>query len=268
MRRACLYSAALFFFAAHVAPAQNVETVHGIVHDPQHRPLVGAQVQLKNTAFSKGGSSDANGEFEIAGVPVGSYTITVSAPNFRSSEQQISVAAGHSPVLHFQLELGAVTSSVEVSGEASRLNAQSSTVATSVAARDIVQTPGADRSNSLAMITDFTPGASMVHDMLHLRGGHQVNWFFDGIPVINTNIAANVAPLINPKNVEELEVERGGFSSQYGDRTYGFFNVVTPSGFEKDREAELILSGGNLYSTDDQFNIGDHTERFAYYGSF
>ena len=107
----------------------------------------------------------------------------------------------------------------------------------------------------------------MVHDMLHMRGGHQVNWFFDGIPVVNTNIAANVAPLINPKNVEELEVERGGFSSEYGDRTYGFFNVVTPSGFERDNQAELILSGGNFDSTDDQFNIGGHTERFAYYAS-
>ncbi len=130
-----------------------------------------------------------------------------------------------------------------------------------------MHTAGADQTNSLAMITDFTPGAYMVHDMLHMRGGHQVNWFFDGIPVINTNIAANVAPLINPKNVEELEIERGGFSSQYGDRTYGFFNVVTPSGFERNNEMEVIASAGNFYSTDDQINIGSHTQRFAYYAS-
>jgi hypothetical protein len=113
----------------------------------------------------------------------------------------------------------------------SKLNSQVSTVQTMVSPQEIAQTAGADQTNSLAMITDFTPGAYMVHDMLHMRGGHQVNWFFDGIPVVNTNIAANVAPLINPKNVEELEIERGGFSSEYGDRTYGFFNVVTPSGF-------------------------------------
>ena len=117
------------------------------------------------------------------------------------------------------------------------------------------------------MITDFTPGAYMVHDMLHMRGGHQVNWFLDGIPVVNTSIAANVAPLVNPKNVDELEVERGGFSSEYGDRTYGFFNVVTPSGFERNNEAELIASAGNFWTTDDQFNIGGHTQRFAYYAS-
>ena len=107
----------------------------------------------------------------------------------------------------------------------------------------------------------------MVHDMLHMRGGHQVSWFFDGIPVINTNIAANVAPLINPKNVEELQVERGGYSSEYGDRTYGFFNVVTPSGFDRDNQMELTTSFGNFYSTDDQFNAAGHTQRFAYYAS-
>jgi outer membrane receptor protein involved in Fe transport len=156
---------------------------------------------------------------------------------------------------------------VAVSGAASKLNSQVSTVQTMVSPKEIAQTAGADQTNSLAMITNFTPGAVMVHDMLHMRGGHQVNWFFDGIPVINTNIAANVAPLINPKNVAELEVERGGFSSEYGDRTYGFFNVVTPSGFERNNEINLIASAGNFYSTDDQINIGSHTQRFAYYAS-
>ncbi|WP_130422388.1 hypothetical protein [Edaphobacter modestus] len=41
------------------------------------------------------------------------------------------------------------------------------------------KTPGADRTNSLAMITDFTPGAYITHDMLHMRGGHQVSWLFE-----------------------------------------------------------------------------------------
>ena len=265
MPRIGLISIVLFsFFTAHAA---DTASVRGIVHDPQHRPLPGAQVELRNSTISKTVASDANGEFVIDEVPEGVYTIGVSASGFRPFEQQIHVTAGKTPVLHLQLELAAVTSSVEVSGAASKLNTQTSTVETNVASTQILQTPGADQTNSLSMITDFTPGATMVHDMLHMRGGHQVNWFFDGIPVINTNIAANVAPLINPKNVEELEVERGGFSSEYGDRTYGFFNVVTPSGFERDNQAELILSAGNFNSTDDQLNFGGHTKRFAYYAS-
>src|SRR5450631_2157655 len=260
-------AAFIFFLASLVASAADTAMVRGIVHDPQHRPLPGAEVTLHNGTVSKSVQSDANGEFQFADVPEGGYTINISAAGFSVLQQKLAVSATKTPVLHYQLELGSQSATVEVSGAASKLNSETSTVATNVEAREILQTPGAGQTNSLAMITDFTPGAYMVHDMIHMRGGHQVNWFFDGIPVINTNIAANVAPLINPKNVEELEVERGGFSSEYGDRTHGFFNVVTPSGFERDNQADLILSGGNFYSTDDQFNMGGHTQRFAYYAS-
>jgi outer membrane receptor protein involved in Fe transport len=238
-------------------------SIQGIVHDPQHRPLPGAQVVFHGESPVLTGPV---GEFEIDAVPEGTYSIDISHPGFLPLTQQISVVADKTPVLHFQLNLAPVNSRIEVSG--SRLDVQTSTVQTMVSPEEISHTPGADQTNSLAMITDFTPGAYMVHDMLHMRGGHQVNWFLDGIPVVNTNIAANVAPLINPKNVEELEVERGGYSSEYGDRTYGLFNVVTPSGFERNNEIDFTASAGNSYSTDDQVNIGSHTQRFAYYASF
>ncbi len=252
-------------FAA-LVNAAGTATVRGVVHDPQHRPVPGARLVLCNASVSTTVWSDAHGEFQIDNVPEGAYTIAVSADGFRPFER-IAVAAAKTPALHLQLELAPAAFSVEISAATSRLNTETSTVQTNVDSGQILRTPGADQTNSLAMITDFTPGAYMVHDMLHMRGGHQVNWFVDGIPAVNTNIAANVAPLINPKNVEELEVERGGFSSEYGDRTYGFFNVVTPSGFERNDEANLILSGGNFYSSDDQFNIGGHTPRFAYFAS-
>ena len=259
----------VFWLLLMPAFAADTGGLRGIIHDPQHRPLPGAQIVVQGPAFPSGKTltSDANGEFQLDGVAQGSYSVAVSAAGFGTLNQQVNVTSGQGPVLHFQLELAAVNASVDVSGQASKLNTQESTVQTMVTPQEIEHTAGADQTNSLAMITNFTPGASVVHDMLHMRGGHQVNWFFDGIPVVNTNIAANVAPLINPKNVEELEVERGGFSSEYGDRTYGFFNVVTPSGFERNNQIEIIASAGNFYSTDDQINIGSHTERFAYYGS-
>ena len=117
------------------------------------------------------------------------------------------------------------------------------------------------------MITNYVPGAYMVHDQLHIRGGHQVSWLLDGVPVPNTNIASNVGPQFDPKDIDYLEVQRGGYSAEYGDRTYGVFNVVTRSGFERNRQAELVASYGSFNSTEDQFSFGDHTDRFAYYGS-
>jgi len=254
---------ALQFYAS--VPA----SVRGIVHDSTHRPIPGAQVTLRALAsgWTQTAQSNADGEFQFEAVPVGDYEVSVSAPNFGASQQQITVTSGKAPIFHFQLEIAGLKQTVEVSDKESKLKTQSSTVQTMVSTQEITRTAGADQTNSLAMITDFTPGAYMVHDMLHMRDGHQVNWFFDGIPVINTSIAANVAPLINPKNVESLEVERGGYSSEYGDRTYGVFNVVTPSGFERNNQAELVTSYGNFHTTDDQLSFASHTERFAYYAS-
>ena len=240
-----------------------------MVHDPSHRPIAGAQVALSSTEPARGRSvaADADGEFQFDNLAEGAWKLTVSAPGFRPLEQSAMVTAGKAPVLHLVLELAGVSESVTVSGAADRLATQTATPQTLIDSGEIARTPGADQANSLAMITDFTPGAYMVHDMLHMRGGHQVNWLIDGVPVINTNIAASVAPLVNPKLVEELEVQRGGYASEYGDRTYGFFNVVTASGFEWDNQADLILSAGNFYSTDDQFDFGGHTARFAYFAS-
>ena len=104
------------------------------------------------------------------------------------------------------------------------------------------RTPGADRTNSLAMITDYVPGSYVVHDQLHVRGGHQVTWAIDGVPIPNTNIASNVGPQFDPKDIDYLEVQRGSYSADYGDRTYGVFNVAPRTGFERDNEAELVRS--------------------------
>jgi len=92
------------------------------------------------------------------------------------------------------------------------------------------------------MITSSVPGAYVVHDQLHIRGGHQVSWLLTASPCRTRNIASNVGPQFDPKDIDYLEVQRGGYDAEYGDRTYGVFNVVTRSGFERNRQAELVAS--------------------------
>ena len=212
-------------------------------------------------------ADDNDGEFALPTVPIGDYKITVSQSKFESSEQTVTVDARSSPVLHFQLAIATLSQTATVNSENNVVNTDSVTPTTLVARGDIAQTPGADRTNSMAMITDYTPGAYVTHDMLHMRGGHQVDWLIDGVPVPNTNIATNLGPQIDPKDIDYLEVQRGSYDAEYGDRTYGIFNIVPRSGFERDNEAELVTSFGNWYQTNDQFNLGGHTERFAYYAS-
>src|SRR5205807_1479299 len=133
--------------------------------------------------------------------------------------------------------------------------------------KEIADTPGADQTNSLRMITNLVPGAYMTHDQLHIRGGHQVTWAIDGVPIPNTNIASNVGPQIDPKDIDTLEVARGGYSAEYGDRSYGVFNVVPRTGFESSREMEINTSYGSFQQTNNQISFGDHTERLAWFGS-
>ena len=244
-------------------------TVRGIVHDPQHRPVADVQVVLKarNSDYTQTIQSDANGEFHFDAVPLGDYKVTVSNANFAAVEQSITVLSGTAPVLHFELQLASQAQSITVSAESAPAQTESVTSTTLISRDEIQQTPGASRTNSLAMITNFTPGAYSTHDQLHIRGGHQVSWLIDGVPIPNTNIASNLGPQIDPKDIDTVELQRGSYSADYGDRTYGVFNVAPRTGFERNSEAELVLGAGNFYQTDDQINFGGHTEKFAYYAS-
>ncbi len=259
----------LSVFATVAARATVFGNVRGIVHDPGHRPISGAAVTLAaaNSGWRQGTTTNAEGAFELAAVPVGEYSVRVEQPGFAAAEQALVVVSGAAPVLHFALRIADQRTSVEVVETPDAVTPQSSTPATLVTRRAIERAPGAERTNSLAMITNFVPGAYLTHDQLHVRGGHQVTWAIDGVPIPNTNIASNVGPQIDPKDIDYLEVQRGGFSSEYGDRTYGVFNVVPRSGFERDREAELTSTFGSFHQTDDNLSFGDHTERFAWFGS-
>jgi len=243
--------------------------IEGIVHDPQHRPLSGATVKLQavTSELSQTTKTDDNGDFSFTNVPIGDYKIAVTEAQFQSEERAVTVDSRSAPILHFQLAIATLNQTAIVSGRPEAVTTDSVTPTTLVDRLDIAETPGADRTNSMAMITDYVPAAYVTHDMLHMRGGHQVDWLIDGVPVPNTNIATNLGPQIDPKDIDYLEVQRGSYDAEYGDRTYGIFNIVPRSGFERDNEAELVTSFGNWYQTNDQFNLGGHTERFAYYAS-
>src|SRR6516165_2661795 len=267
-RPVALCLAALFLAAT--AAASIFGSIHGLIHDPQHRPVEGARVLLHSTTSDYFQSSITNsaGEFHFENLPLGAYTITVDSPGFNAETQTLTLSSNRDAKPHFSLTIARNAETIEVQDTAPAVNPESSTSSNTVSREQINRSPGADNANSLAMITNFTPGAYVVHDQLHIRGGHQVSWLLDGVPVPNTNIASNVGPQFDPKDIDYLEVQRGGYNAEYGDRTYGVFNVVTRSGFERNRQAELIASYGSYNNTNDQFSFGDHSERFAYYGSF
>jgi outer membrane receptor protein involved in Fe transport len=242
-------------------------SVRGVVHDPQHRPIQGAHLTLKaqDSDWRQAQDSNEDGEFVFTSVPIGNYTVTVQSKGFEQQSQAVLVESDTSPVLHLQLAIEAGQEVVTVSEIPVQATTDSATPTTMLDRTDIEQTPGADRTNGMEMITDYVPASYVTHDMLHMLGGHQVEWLIDGIPIPNTNIATNLGPQIDPRDIDDLEVFSGSYDADYGDRTYGIFNVVPRTGFERDRDCDLVITGGNFYQTDNQISCGDHSERFAYY---
>jgi hypothetical protein len=260
---------AFLFVAVLAAHASVYGGVRILVHDPHHRPISDAQVTLfdASSGVKLEFSSGERGVASLASIPIGEYQVTIDAPGFASSRFTLRVVSDHVQEIHAPMAIAASNQEVDVVGTAADAYASSSTPETSIGRGEIARTPGADRTNSLAFITDYVPSATVVHDQLHVRGGHQVTWAIDGVPVPNTNIASNVGPQFDPKDVEFVEAQRGSFAADYGDRTYGVFNVAPRSGFERSRLAELTLGYGSFHQTDDHLSFGSHTSNFAYYVS-
>jgi outer membrane cobalamin receptor len=268
MRRWFICSALSFLFASSLQ-ATIFGGVRGVVRDPNGSPLPGMSVTLSEASSSRSRSavSDANGAFHFAAVPIGAYRLIAGGGQLASAAAVVDVVSGATVDVTLTVAPPAVAENIIVAAPAPLADMRSPTTQTTVARADIAETPGAERSNSVAMITQFVPGSYVVHDQLHVRGGHQVDWLIDGVPVPNTNIASNVGPQFDPKDVDVLEVQRGGYSAEYGDRTYAVFNVVPRTGWDRNRDADVTASYGSQRTTNDQFRIGDHSDRFAWYAS-
>jgi hypothetical protein len=240
-------------------------TVSGIVRDESDRPVASAKVVLESAAHVvTERQTDSTGRFAFPTVAIGDYVLSISKGDFTTVNQTVTVQAGYFPFANIVLQPSSELAEVRVT--ARRLAVVASiTPITMVSQEDIENTPGATNVNSLAMITDYVPGA--YHDMLHIRGGHQTNWLINGVEIPNTNIAENLGPILNPQDVETLGIERGGYLADEGDRTYGIFNVIPKSGFSRDNQAEIDATAGNFGQTQDYLSVGSHTGDFAYYAS-
>jgi hypothetical protein len=242
-------------------------SVSGVVRSDSDQPIAAAKVVLESAAHSiLEQQTDSTGRFNFPRVAIGHYMLTISQNDFASVSQAVTVQAGYFPFA--QIVLLPTSKLAEVTVTATRLPVVASvTPITMLSQQDIENTPGATNVNSLAMITDYVPGAYQAHDMLHMRGGHQTNWLIDGVEIPNTNIAENLGPELNPQDIQTLGIERGAYLADEGDRTYGIFNVIPKSGFSSNNLGNLDLTGGNFGQTDDYVSVASHTDDVAYYAS-
>jgi len=243
------------------------------VVDPRGAVVPDAGVKLKATAsdWPQTTQTDALGAFIVNAIPLGQYTLEVEHDGFARISQAVQIIIGSAPSVQITLPLSSAATSVDVTTEATPLeatapDAQSPPVL--VSRQEILEAlPGADRMSSLLFITDTTPSAFVLHDHLHVRGGHQINYLIDGVPIPNTNMSSNVGRAMDPKDIQEVQINRGGYGAQSGDRTFAQVNILTRSGFEMGNEGDLTVSYGSYHQTNNQFGFGSHGEKFAYYAS-
>src|ERR1700761_9220045 len=118
MRLSSYFVTAVLVASSLHARATVFATVHGVVHDPQHRPVAGAHVSLKalNSQFSLHSDTDITGEFDLPETPLGLYQLEVASAGFETFTEPISVASGTNPVVHIALNVASANQTVKVVG--------------------------------------------------------------------------------------------------------------------------------------------------------
>src|SRR5437763_15707336 len=117
---------------ATAAAATIFGSVRGLVHDPQHRPVQGAQIVIRaqGSQWTQTVTSDERGQFQINAVPAGLYLISVSAPGFAPQTASLAINSGNAVDVHFPLALAAVSENVQVTATPEEVGPQSSTTVT------------------------------------------------------------------------------------------------------------------------------------------
>src|SRR5206468_1032884 len=97
------------------------------------------------------------------------YLLSVEALGFKKIERPVTIVSNSAPVLQFQLEIAPMAQSVNVVESPELIGSDSPTPTVLINREQIEVTPGGDRTNSLAVITNHVPSAYLIHDQLQER---------------------------------------------------------------------------------------------------
>lgn len=189
----------------------------------------GAQVTVTNpeTGFTRTVVADANGNYRIPFLPVGTYTVQSSGGG---APVRVLVSLGNTSTVNLDGNV-ATLESVQVVGSVSPIDVTSTESATNITAEQIERVPVERDVQSVALLA---PGVT--------RGSAS----FGGISFGGSSVAEN-AFYINGLNVtdfynrvgfseapfdfyQEFQVKTGGYSVEFGRTTGGVVNAVAKSG--------------------------------------
>jgi hypothetical protein len=138
-----------------------MSTISGVVVDSIGGVLPGADVTITHNATGVANSTVTNpdGVFSFPGIPLGTYTVTVALPGFKTFVANDVVITSASPAsVRATLEVGGLEETVEVVSTTEIVQTQSTTVANTVTANQITTLPLTTR-NAMDFVT-FLPGVT------------------------------------------------------------------------------------------------------------
>ena len=138
-------------------------TIFGTAMDTSGAVLVDANIQAKNlgTGMTYSAVTDSQGRYSIAELTVGAYELSATKAGFQKVVRTgITLTVGARPVVDFSLPVGQAEQVVEVQGQVSQVDTQTSTVASLVAPQQMQNLPLNGRNFS--QLLTLAPGVQTV----------------------------------------------------------------------------------------------------------
>src|ERR1051326_8167630 len=234
----CLLLSSFSLFGQVTATA----TLQGTIVD-KTQAVIGnkAEVTLtnKNTGAVRTTKTNDAGEYKFDLIPVGIYTIKVSAPGFSAGEaKDVEVQIGRTVTQNFTLQPGGVSETVEVTAAAPLVDQTKTDVSTNITPQQITDLPLIGRD--IADLAYLAPGvkAADSYDPTKNRyailsvngeGGRNVNVTVNGVDNKDNTVGGPVMQL-PAEAVQEFQVSTQRFSAVNGRSSGAAINVITKSG--------------------------------------
>jgi hypothetical protein len=228
-------------------------TLSGTVTDQSGAVVAGAQVSTKNTGTGISVTVNANsdGFYSAPNLQPGTYQVTTSATGFATNVRSgVVLTVGAQQVLNTSLQVGQITQTVEVTGEAPAVELTSSAISGVVNSTTVVELPLNGRDWTLLATlepsvntigTQQPVGASSVRgnrgygNQLTITGTRPQNnnYRIDGVSVMDYSGGGPGSVsgyTLGVDAVAEFSVITSNYSAEYGRTSGGVVNAITRAG--------------------------------------